>query len=209
MNSKLLTKRENLRVAVKDDLLSKIKWDFFQEYEQGPNVHTKLADIVNKWWSSKLTDSKLKEKMEKTSRPANCQRLQAPKANPEIWSKFPHQEEQQDLRMANFQKTLAKVGSSLIVSTEMLVKHLGSAKEPPHLSKLATSVPSLCLATPYMRCLNSGGTPIRRTWRKIMPVCAPRTFQLPLFCLMMIRASNRISQAATGERNSYHRGGKS
>ena len=108
-----------------DNLLSEIEKDFAQEDEEGPNVDAKLADIVNKRWSSKLTDGTLKEKMKKTLRPANCQCLQAPKINPGIWSKLPHHTKQQDLQMANIQKTLAKVGSSLTISTKMLVKHRG------------------------------------------------------------------------------------
>jgi len=84
-----------------DYLLSGIERDFAQEEEEGLNVDTKLADIVNKHWPCKLTDSKLKEKC---SLPGNCQRLQVPRVNPEIWSKLPHQAKQQDLQMPDIQK---------------------------------------------------------------------------------------------------------
>lgn len=43
-------------------MLSETERDFSQEDEEGLNADTKLADIVNKRWSSKLTDNKLKEK---------------------------------------------------------------------------------------------------------------------------------------------------
>ena len=40
----------------------KLKKDFAQEDEESPDTDAKLAEIVNKRWSSKFADSKLKEK---------------------------------------------------------------------------------------------------------------------------------------------------
>ena len=89
-----------------DDLLSEIAQDFSTEATIGPNVSQKLADILNQRWSSKLDEPKLKGKREKYDRPGNCEKL----AVPEIWSKLQHATRGSDLRLANFQKTLVKVG---------------------------------------------------------------------------------------------------
>ena len=87
-------------------LLSEIAQDFSTEATIGPNVSQKLADILNQRWSSKLDESKLKDKMGKYDRPGNCEKLAVPKVNPEIWSKLQHATRGSDLRLANLQKTL-------------------------------------------------------------------------------------------------------
>ena len=93
-----------------DDLLSEIAQDFSTEDIIGPNVRQNLANILNQRWSSKIDESKLKDKMRKFDRPGNCEKLAVPKVNPEIWSKFQHATRGSDLRLANLQKTLVKVG---------------------------------------------------------------------------------------------------
>ena len=84
-------------------------------------VVQKLADIVNKRWGSKLEDAKLKEKLAKYNRPDNCEKLTVPKVNPEIWNKLKHVTRSADLRLANMQKVLVKVGSAVAKSTDTLL----------------------------------------------------------------------------------------
>ena len=59
--------------------------------------------------------------MEKHDRPENCEKLSVPKVNPEIWSKLQHTTRGSDLRLANFQKTLVKVGAALTKSADSLL----------------------------------------------------------------------------------------
>lgn len=66
-------------------LLSEISEDFEQEEDLGPDINQQLADIINKLWSKKLSDTKLKEKTEKYRPPANCEKLIVPRVNAEIW----------------------------------------------------------------------------------------------------------------------------
>ena len=66
--------------------LQEIAQDFDAGAMTSPSVASqKLADIVNNRWENRLNESKLKEKMEQYSRPENCDKLMAPRVNPEIW----------------------------------------------------------------------------------------------------------------------------
>ena len=84
-------------------------------------VSIKLADIVNKRWSAKLSDDKFKEKVARYDRPENCDRLRAPKDYPEIWSRISNASQRQDLKLDSFQKTLASVGSAVTNTAQLLM----------------------------------------------------------------------------------------
>ena len=79
------------------------------------------AGIVNKRWGSKLEEAKLKEKLAKYNRPDNCEKLNVPKVNPEIWNKLKHVTRSAELRLANMQKILVKVVSTVAKSTDTLL----------------------------------------------------------------------------------------
>ena len=107
--------------VTEDALLNEIAHDFESDEQTDPKVAQKLADIVNKRWGSKLEDAKLKEKLAKYNRPDNCEKLTVPKVNPEIWNKLKHVTRSADLRLANMQKVLVKVGSAVAKSTDRLL----------------------------------------------------------------------------------------
>ena len=67
-------------------------------------------------------DKKLKEKYEKYGHPSNCEKLTVPKVNPEIWGQISHVKKQQDLRLANVQNAIVKVGFALTNSVEAMLK---------------------------------------------------------------------------------------
>ena len=69
-----------------------------------------------KRWSTKLPKTKQKEKMEKNSRPSNCEKLIVPRVNAEIWDKLDNKTKHNDLRATSTQKILAKVGSILVLT---------------------------------------------------------------------------------------------
>jgi len=48
-----------------------------------------LAELVNKRFSKKLSDTKLTATLEKYPKPANCSRLNVPSVNSEIWITVP------------------------------------------------------------------------------------------------------------------------
>ena len=94
-----------------DALLQEISHDLEQEEEVGGTIIQQLADIVKKRWSTKLPETKQKEKMEKYSRPSNCEKPIVPRVNAEIWDKLDNKTKHNDLRATSTQKILAKVGS--------------------------------------------------------------------------------------------------
>ncbi|XP_046863117.1 uncharacterized protein LOC124456835 [Xenia sp. Carnegie-2017] len=119
-----------------DALLQEISHDLEQEEEVGENINQQLADIVNKRWSNKLPEAKQKEKMEKYSRPSNCEKFIVPRVNAEIWDKLDNKTKHNDLRTANTQKTIAKVGAVLSFTTDKLLQI--RSKESPDVDKLIT-----------------------------------------------------------------------
>ena len=72
--------------AAEDEILSEIAQDYAEGAQTSDDVSQKLAEIINQRWSSKLEESKLKDKMSKYDRPNNCEKLTVPRVNPEIWS---------------------------------------------------------------------------------------------------------------------------
>ena len=66
--------------------VSEIAQDYAKGAQTSDDVSQKLAEIINQRWSSKLEESKLKDKMSKYDRPNNCEKLTVPRVNPEIWS---------------------------------------------------------------------------------------------------------------------------
>ncbi|PFX23227.1 hypothetical protein AWC38_SpisGene12243 [Stylophora pistillata] len=70
------------KLGSSDALLDEIAQDFESDEQTDPKVAQKLADIVNKRWSSKLEEAKLKEKLAKYNSPDNCKKLTVPKYHP-------------------------------------------------------------------------------------------------------------------------------
>ena len=81
------SKQHNARHEQTDDndpLLLEIAEELQSLEDTGPAIDKKLAEIINKQWSAKLPDSKLKDKYGKYLRPSNCETLTTPRVNPEI-----------------------------------------------------------------------------------------------------------------------------
>jgi len=84
-------------------------------------INNNLANIVNKRFTGKLTESKLKEKLELYARPGNCDKLKAPEVNHEIWGKLKTPQKTRDLRMSNVQKTIIKATVGVVeVANELI-----------------------------------------------------------------------------------------
>ena len=110
-----------LTQATKEDLLDSIANDLNAEEHTDKDVSDKLAKLVNKRWSEKLTADKHSEKLKKYSRPRNLQSLTVPRVNPEIWANLNHSGKRADIRAANTQNIVSKVGSILAKCTDTLL----------------------------------------------------------------------------------------
>ena len=105
-----------------DSLLSDIAQELSEQEPTGPAVNEDLAAMLNKRWTTKMSDKKLNDKLELIQRPENCSGLIVPRVNPEIWSNLHKFVKRRDLRTSNVQKNLAKAGSSLIGTTNKLLQ---------------------------------------------------------------------------------------
>ena len=118
------------------DLLKGVAQDFDDEEQTDAVISDNLAGILNKRWSNPLNPSKLKEKMDKYSRPENCIGLKVPRVNPEIWNKLEHFTKRQDLRASSLQKTIVKVGTILAKTTDCLLNLREEDNSSPKLDNL-------------------------------------------------------------------------
>ena len=84
-----------------EELLKEIEQEYDCTDKMGPDVNKNLANIINKRYTGKLTENKLKEKLELYARPGNFEKLKAPEVNHEIWGKLKTPQKTRDLRMAN------------------------------------------------------------------------------------------------------------
>ena len=201
----------NTSVA-EDNLLNEIAQDFAEVTPVGDDVCQKLADIINQRWASKLDEQKLKSKMEKYSRPKNCEKLTVPRVNEEIWNTLNHATRGTDLKLVNFQKTLVKVGVALAKSTDTLLamrakQTTSEAELKQQLGDLVTyNTDALALlGHTHVELLTRRRELIKPNLNKVYyPLCSPQTpITEELFGndlqgrLASIKASNKISQAAT------------
>ena len=76
---------------------------------------------MNKMASNKLSEEKLKEKLNKYSRPQNCEKLVGAKVNPEIWSKIRPETRSRDLKMQKIQNTILKAITPLAELSDSLL----------------------------------------------------------------------------------------
>ena len=105
-----------------DGLLDEIAQSLEETERTDEAFAEKLADIANKRWLQRLSDEKLKEKLEKWPRPVNCDKIIVPKVNPEIWGKLSRQAKGNDLQFSRLQTHLTKVGHIVVKSTDLLLK---------------------------------------------------------------------------------------
>ena len=110
-----------------EELLKEIEQEYDCTDKTGLDVNKNLANIINKRYTGKLTENKLKEKLELYARPGNCEKLKAPEVNHEIWGKLKTPQKTRDLRMANVQKTVIKATVAVAEVTNELLQKKSSA----------------------------------------------------------------------------------
>ena len=197
-----------------DAFLTTLALDYSADDKTSSPVSTQLADIVNKRWLSKLSDDRFKEKIEKYDRPENCERLFAPKVNPEVWSRISNMGRRQDLKLVAIQKTLVAVGTALTQSGHLLMnalqtggirRHEGGENNTMN-EVLTLQVDALALLghTNYDLSLRRREMMKPSLNKEYASLCSSQTSVTSMLFgdelqsqLNAIRASNRISQTAT------------
>ena len=84
-------------------------------------IDGELAEIANKRWGKKLGPDKLKEKLGKYKRPANCTTLTPIRINNEIWTRLNTRKKTADLKVGNIQQCILKVAyANLQMASKLL-----------------------------------------------------------------------------------------
>ena len=105
-----------------DDWLQEFAANFGGGDTTGPAVGEPLANLVSRMLQHRLPDEKVRELLDKNTRPTNIPLLVNPKVNSEIWSKLKEPTKKSDLRLAHVGDKVVKV---LIAS----VKHVSQLTE--------------------------------------------------------------------------------
>ena len=191
-----------------DEFLKVLASEYMSEDATSTPVSSQLAAILDKSWSTALSDAKLKEKLAKYNRPENCGRLLAPKVNPEIWSRISNLGQKQDLKFVSVQKALASAGSALAKSTQQLLDHRQSTENDIERKEiLASQIDALALLGHANYQLSLRRRDVLKLFLKkdYASLCSSQTAVSSLLFgdelqtqLSAIRASNRISNTAVG-----------
>ena len=202
----------------KDDLLDTIANDLNADEQTDQDVSDKLAKLVNKRWSEKLTSDKLTEKLKKHSRPGNLGSLVAPRVNPEIWANMGHTARRVDLRASNTQNILAKVGTIIAKCTDNLLKAREKDAKKIDLDEMVsfhTDALALLGHSQYELSLKRREAIKPSLKKEYAALCSPN---VPVTSLLYgddlqqqlnnIKASNKISQVSANVNKSHKAGYK-
>ena len=88
-----------------------------------------LAKLLNKMFSTRLSETTAREKMAAIKRPENCDKLMAPKLNPAIYRKAREFAAKRDSHMFKVQKALIKGVVPVAQITDMVLKQKAIGKE--------------------------------------------------------------------------------
>ena len=105
--------------GLKADMLTLLAADLEQERPVGPTVNEKLAEISRSRFRQKMTESKLKNKMDIYPVPENCPDVSPPTLNSELTDKgyVDRTTKKSDGRLVNVQTMLSAATSCLLVET--------------------------------------------------------------------------------------------
>lgn len=192
--------------------------DLNADEQTDKDISDKLAKLVNKRWSEKLPSDKLSEKLKKHSRPGNLGSLVAPRVNPEIWANMSHTAKRMDLRTANTQNIVSKVGTIIAKCTDNLLKAREKDAKKIDLDEMVsfhTDALALLGHSQYELSLKRREA-IRPSLKKeYAALCSPN---VPVTSLLFgddlqqqlnnIKASNKISQVSANVNKSHKTGYK-
>ena len=123
-----VNEEENLDVNESENEFFNIMVEEFESADQvGPECNPGLAKLVNKYLSSKMSESGEKLKNEQYLRPKNIEYSESPKTNKPVWETMQHYSRVLDSQLQTTQKNFLK---SALPSTEVIGK-LFEAKDSP------------------------------------------------------------------------------
>ena len=99
------------------EFVKELSNEFVNDDETGPDVSPDLARLFQNMLRKAALEGKIRDKMARYPRPDNVPLLQAPKVNPEIWSKLKANTRSKDIKM---QKCQTKIVKGLVPMAQLL-----------------------------------------------------------------------------------------
>ena len=109
--------------------MTNIAQEFAIKENTGEEINESLADIVSSLVKTRLSEDKLKQKLQKYPRPANIAGLTTPRINPLIWGQISSNTQQSDAKSQKAQHTLIGAASAIVKSVDHVLKTNSSNKE--------------------------------------------------------------------------------
>ncbi|KAK2549263.1 hypothetical protein P5673_030236 [Acropora cervicornis] len=104
-----------------DVLLKELEAALHDADKKALKIQQQLADIAVKRWGKKLNAEKVSCILAKHEQPENCEELNIPRVNPEIWATLNAFKCKPDLRFANMQQSLQKATFALLSTCNKLL----------------------------------------------------------------------------------------
>ena len=150
------------------DVLNEITKDFSEDVEFGPKLNEDIANIVNNMMKSKASETSSKARKEIHKRPENCEYLQVPKDNPEIWNAVPMNTRAHDSALQTIQGLLLTGVTPIARTMEKLYDALNSGVLED--LDLKSSIKELSDAIAFSGEANATLNKLRKTeFKKTMP----------------------------------------
>ena len=111
------------------NILTNIAQEFAIKENTGEEVNESLAGIVSSLVTNRLSEDKLKQKLQKYPRPANIAGLPTPRINPLIWGQISSSTQQSDAKSQKAQHTLIGAASAIVKAVDQVLKTDSRNKE--------------------------------------------------------------------------------
>ncbi|XP_023933296.1 uncharacterized protein LOC112042656 [Lingula anatina] len=118
----LLTNTEIHSETEGNIILEKISQELIDEEATSPSMMPELAEILNRITSKRISDEKIKEKLEKFPPPANLSGLKVPKVNTEVWNKILPATRGKDIRLQKAQTRVVRALTPLAQLANMFLE---------------------------------------------------------------------------------------
>ena len=207
---------DNLEAAIHDsDILGSVAAEYNLDEQCEEEISPKLADIVNKLLRNRLNEDKLKEKLNKSTRPKNCGNITGVKVNAEIWPLQPSTRSY-DIKMQRVQNTLLKATIPIVkVVNQLMTNPNGTDNDKAIIKHLIDSVGLLGHTNCELvqRCRDLIRPDLNNNYQQLC--CEHIEFTIWLFeddlpkQVQDISATNRVSQQLSSRQDCRHSPGSS
>jgi hypothetical protein len=104
------------------DFIEMLQKDFDDDDDVGDPIKDSLAKLCNGRFTQKLSDDKLKERLNSNKKPANCSDVRVPSVNKEVWGQIPMFARKNDVKLANTQQIITKAAFAVSRLTNDLLE---------------------------------------------------------------------------------------